>query len=71
MYSYLKKVKETESLQQTVSIERDHLFPLKFGTRKSAFSPAKLSLKIKTISNQQRMGCLVYPEITQISERSL
>ena len=63
MYSYLKKVKETESLQQTVSIERDRPFP--------AFSPAKLSLKIKTISNQQRMGCLVYPEITQISERSL
>ena len=25
----------------------------------------------KTITNQERIGCLVYPEITQISERSL
>ena len=28
-------------------------------------------LKSKTITNQERIGCLVYPEITQISERSL
>ena len=31
----------------------------------------QLSLKSKTIINQQRIGCLVYPDITQISERSL
>ena len=35
------------------------------------FFRPQLSLKIKTITNQQRIGCLVYPEITQISERSL
>ena len=71
MYSYLKQVKETESLHQTVSIDRDRPFLLKFWTRKSVFSPATLSLKIKTITNQQRIGCLVYPEITEISERTL
>ena len=39
---------------------------------KSAFSPViQLSLKNKTITNQQRIGCLVYPEITKVSERSL
>jgi len=39
---------------------------------KSAFFlRPQLSLKSKTITNQQRICCLVYPEITQISERSL
>ena len=33
---------------------------------KSAFS-----LKTKTITNQERIAFLVYPDITQISERSL
>ena len=35
------------------------------------FLRPQLSLKSKTNTNQQRIGCLVYPEITQISERSL
>ena len=39
---------------------------------KSAFSPGTVVFeKYKTITNQERIGCLVYPEITQISERSL
>ena len=32
---------------------------------------SKFDRKSKIDTNQQRIGCLVYPEITQISERSL
>ena len=38
---------------------------------KSAFLRPQLSLKSKTITNQERIGSSGYPEITQISERSL
>ena len=56
---------------QLVSIERDRPFALEFWTRNRFFLRPQLSLKSKTITNQERIGCLVYPEITQISERSL
>ena len=46
----------TEKKHRLVSVKRDR---------------PQLSLKSKTITNQQRIGCLVYPEITQTSERSL
>jgi len=54
-----------------VSIERDRPFPLKFWTKNRSFLRPQLSLKIKTITNQEQIGSLVYPEITQIIERSL
>ena len=38
---------------------------------KTAFSPTTVVFESKTITNQQRICCLVYPEITQISEWSL
>ena len=38
---------------------------------KSAFSPATVVFEKKDYYYQERIGCLVYPEITQISERSL
>ena len=56
---------------QIVSLERDRPFPLKFWTKNRLFLRPQLSLKSKTITNQERIGCLVYPEITQTSERSL
>jgi len=40
-------------------------------TKNRLFLRPQLSLKSKTITNQERIGCLVDPEITQISERSL
>ena len=61
---YLKK-------HQIGSIERDRPFPLKFWKKNRVFLRPQLSLKIKTITNQQRIGFLVYPEITQRSERSI
>ena len=39
--------------------------------RKGTVSLFRHYLKSKTITNKQRIVCLVYPEITQISERSL
>ena len=60
----------TEKKHQKVSIERDR--PSQILNEKSAFSPGTVVFeKYKTITNQERIGCLVYPEITQISERSL
>ena len=53
---------------QIVSIERDRPSPLKFWTKNRLFLRSQLSLKSKTITNQQRIGCLVYPEMTQISD---
>ena len=53
------------------SIERDRPFALEFWTKNRLFLRPQFSLKSKTITNQERIGCLVYPEITQISERSL
>jgi len=49
------------------------LIPLRSNSeRKIGFFPVPVkSLKNKTNTNQQRIGCLVYPEITQISEGSL
>jgi len=49
------------------------LIPLRSNSeRKIGFSPVPVkSLKNKTNTNQQRIGCLVYPENTQISEGSL
>ena len=38
---------------------------------KSAFSPATVVFESKTNTNQERIGYLVYPEITQMIERSL
>ena len=61
----------SEKKHQLVSVERDRRFPLEFRTKNRLFLRPQLSLKSKTITNQQRIGCLVYPEITQISERSL
>ena len=61
----------TEKKRQIVFIERDRFFPLQFWTKNRLFLRPQLSLKSKTIPNQERMGCLVYPEITQLSERSL
>ena len=55
---------------QIVSIERDRPFLLKFCTKNGLFLRPQLFLKSKTITNQERIGCLVYAEITQISERS-
>ena len=56
----------TEKKHQIVSIERDRSFALN-----RLFLRPQLSLKTKTITNQQRISSSVYPEITQISERSL
>ena len=50
---------------------RYHTFSLEFLTKNGLFLRPQLSLKSKTITNQQRMGCLFYPEITQKIERSL
>ena len=55
----------TEKKHQIVSIERDRPFPLKFWTKNRVFLRPQLSLKSKNITNQERIGCLVYPEITQ------
>ena len=44
---------------------------VKFGTKNRLFLRPQLSLKSKTITNHQQLGCLVYPEIPQKSERSL
>jgi len=52
-----------------VCIERYHTFPLEFLTKNRLFLWSQLSLESKTNSNQQQIGCLVYHEITQISER--
>ena len=60
-----------EKKRQIVSIERDRPFALKFWTKNRLFLRPQLSLKTKTITNQQRIGSSVYPEITQISERFL
>ena len=46
-------------------------FALEFYTKNRLFLRPELSLKSKTYTNLQRIGCLVYHEITQISERSL
>ena len=54
-----------------VSIERDCPFAVKFWTKNRLFLRPQLSLKSKTTTNQERRGCLVYPEITPIIERSL
>ena len=58
----------TEKKRQIVSTERDHFFALKFWTKNRLFLRPQLSLKSKTITSQERIGCLVYPEITQISK---
>ena len=50
---------------------RNHPFAHEFWTKNRLFLRPQLSLKSKTITNQERIGCLVYPEITQISKRSL
>ena len=50
---------------------RYHTFALKLWTKNLLFLRPQLSLKSKTNTNQQQIGCLVYSEITQISERSL
>ena len=42
-----------------------------FRTKNWLFLRPQLSLESKTITNQERIGSSVYPEITQISERSL
>ena len=56
---------------QIVSLERDRFFQLKFWTKNWFFLRPQLSLKSKTITNKQRIGCLVHPEITKVSERFL
>ena len=53
---------------QIVSIERDRPFQLKFWTKNQLFLRPQVSLKSKSITNQEVIGCLVYPEITQISD---
>ena len=65
-YSYFKG-----TVHQIVSIERDRPFPLKLCKKNRLFLRLQLSLESKTFTNQPRISCLVYPEITQISERSL
>ena len=60
-----------KNLNTGCSKERDRSFQPKFLTKNRLFLRPQLSLKSKTITNQERIGCLVYPEITQINERSL
>ena len=48
---------------QKVSIERDRFFPLKFWTKNRLFLRPQMSLKSKTNTNQERIGCLFYHEI--------
>ena len=62
---------DTEKKHQLGSIEMDRPFALEFRTKNRLFLRPQLSLKSKTITNQEQIGCLVYPEIIQISERSL
>ena len=71
LYSKFILIHNMLKKNQLVSIERDRPFALEFWTKNRLFLRPQLSLKSKTITNQERIGCLVYPEITQIIERSL
>ena len=46
----------TEKKHQLVSIERDRPFALEFWTKNRLFLQPQLTLKSKTITNQQRIG---------------
>ena len=62
----------TEKKHQLVSIERDRPFPfVQILNENRVILRPQLYLKSKTINNQERIGCLVYREIIQISERFL